>query len=68
MAGQPPETVLTNYDLRDAVATLRRAGFGTYVFEKGTIGAYKGKRCYGFPPRFGRFSKEAITRAIEGNA
>lgn len=56
-------TILTDYDLPDAVYTLRRAGFGTYVFERGTIGAYRNKACYGFAPRHGRFSKEAIERA-----
>lgn len=59
-----PETILTDYDIRDAITTLRRAGFGTYVLEHGTICAYKNKSCYGFGPRHGRFGKEAINRAI----
>lgn len=60
-----PETILTDYTLAAAVTTLRNAGFRTHVLEKGTICAYRGKSSYGFQPRHGRFSKEAIARAIE---
>lgn len=59
-----PETILTDYDLRTAITTLRSAGFRTWVLEKGTICSYRGKASYGFQPRHGRFSKEAIQRAI----
>lgn len=60
-----PDPILTDHDLRTAVQVLRNAGFRIFVFEKGTIGAYRGKAAFGFAPRHGRFSKEAITRAIE---
>lgn len=63
-----PVTVLSNFTLDEGLRVLREAGFGLHVLERGTICAYKGQRCYGFPPRYGRFSKEAITRAIEDNA
>ena len=63
-----PGVIVTDYDLRDAITTLRRAGFGTYVLERGTICAYKRKACYGFRPRHGRFTKEAIQRAIADNS
>lgn len=56
--------ILTDYDIRTAVKTLGDAGFRTFVLERGTICAYKGKTSYGFPPRHGRFSKEAIERVI----
>ena len=59
--------ILTDHDLRDAVNTLRAASFGTTILERGTIFARKGERRYGFPPRHGRFSKEAIERAISDN-
>lgn len=62
-----PETILTDYTLGAAVTTLRNAGFRTWVLEKGTICAYKGKASYGFQPRHGRFGKEAIQRAIADN-
>lgn len=60
-----PATILADYTLTGAVYHLRSAGFRTFVLEKGTICAYRGKSSYGFPPRHGRFSKEAIARAIE---
>jgi hypothetical protein len=64
LAVMDAETILTDYTLAAAVTTLRGAGFRTWVLEKGTICAYRGKASYGFQPRHGRFSKEAITRAI----
>lgn len=60
-----PATILSDYTLREAISELARAGFRTYVLERGTICAYKRKASYGFAPRHGRFSKETITRAIE---
>ncbi len=63
-----PAIILNDYALRDAIYALRSGGFRTFVFEKGTIGAYRGKAAYGFAPRHGRFGKEAITRAIQDNA
>ena len=60
-----PAVILSDFDLRTAVVTLRSAGFRTFVLERGTICAYKGKSCYGFQPRHGRFGKEAINRAID---
>lgn len=56
--------ILSDYDLRTAITELRRAGFRTYVLERGTICAYRNKSCYGFGPRHGRFGREAIQRAI----
>jgi hypothetical protein len=63
-----PPTILADYNLRDAIYALRSAGFRTFVLERGTICAYRGKASYGFAPRHGRFGKEAITRAIKDNA
>lgn len=62
-----PATILTDYDLRDAAYHLRGAGFHIETLNR-TICAYKGDRCYGFGARHGRFSREAINRAIEDNA
>lgn len=62
-----PATILTDYDRRTAASTLRGAGFHIETMNR-TICAYKGERCYGFGARHGRFSREAITRAIEDNA
>lgn len=62
-----PVTILNDHDIGTAQRTLWAGGFKTYVLERGTICAYKGERCYGFPPRHGRFSREAIDRAISDN-
>lgn len=62
-----PGTILTDYDIRGAANTLRGAGFHIVTMNR-TICAYKGDRCYGFSARHGRFSREAINRAIEDNA
>lgn len=59
--------ILTDLDIATAQRALWDAGFRTYVLERGTICAYKGKAAYGFTPRYGRFSREAIDRAIEDN-
>lgn len=59
--------ILTDHDFRDAVLTLRNHGFHTFVLERGTILAYKRDAAYGFRPRHGRFSAEAIDRAIRNN-
>lgn len=57
--------LLRDLSLYEALAKLSAAGFKTFVMEAGTILAYKSGASLRFGPRKGRFSHEAITRAIE---